>query len=128
MRETAGGEAEVTGLIREGEKRRKPHANTLVRAGDVVQLEGEPDALHKLIADLGWQPHRAEHAAGAAATGEVRSVEAVVGGDSALIGQTVRRRRPAVRATTSSCWRSRAAAARPTQRLRAARDPRRRRA
>jgi di/tricarboxylate transporter len=90
VRDKAGGETEVIGLIREGEKRLKPHANTLVKAGDVVQLEGEPDALHKLIADVGWKPHRADTPL-ERRSGEVRSVEAVVGADSALMGQTVRR-------------------------------------
>ncbi len=91
VREKGGGETEVTGLIREGEKRLKPHANTLVRAGDVIQLEGEPNNLHKLIADLGWAPHRADSPLDRRRTGEVRSVEAVVGADSSLMGQTVRR-------------------------------------
>ncbi|HEY1750181.1 MAG TPA: SLC13 family permease [Caulobacteraceae bacterium] len=91
VRERGGGEAEVMGLIREGQKRLRPHANTLVRPGDVIQLEGEPNALHKLIADLGWQPHRADAPLERRRTGEVRSVEAVVGADSSLMGQTVRR-------------------------------------
>ena len=90
VRDRGGGETEVVGLIREGETRLKPHANTLVKAGDVVQLEGEPDALHKLIADLGWSPSRAD-APLTRGGEEVRSVEAVVGADSALMGQTVRR-------------------------------------
>jgi di/tricarboxylate transporter len=91
VREKGGGETEVTGLIREGEKLLKPHANTLVRGGDVVQLEGEPDNLHKLIADLGWRPHRADSPLDRRRPGEVRSVEAVVGADSPLLGQSVRR-------------------------------------
>src|SRR5580692_9041336 len=36
IREKAGGDAEVTGLIRGGERQVKPHANTQVKAGDVV--------------------------------------------------------------------------------------------
>ena len=90
IREAASGEANVTGLVR-GEKRiAKPHANTLVRPGDVVQLEGEPNALHKLIADLHWRPHRAHHPLEPTKE-EVRSVEAVVGGDSVLTGRSVTR-------------------------------------
>ena len=90
IRETASGGAEVVGVIRGGKTIRKPHANTLVRSGDVVQLEGDPHALHKLIADLGWSPDRAQHPL-ERGVGEVRSVEAVVGADSVLMGQTVRR-------------------------------------
>ncbi|HWF76628.1 MAG TPA: SLC13 family permease [Caulobacteraceae bacterium] len=114
-----GGGAEVTGLIREGEKRLKPHANTLVKAGDVVQLEGEPDVLHTLIADLGWQPHRADSPLERRRTGEVRSVEAVVGADSALLGQTVRRVDLQSRYNVKLLAVARSGR-RPTQRLRAA--------
>src|SRR5580698_1339269 len=83
IRETGGGVAEVTGIVRQGDRRIQPHANTLVKPGDVLQLEGEADALHKLIADLRWRPHRSEHPLGHSKE-EVRSVEAVVGADSVL--------------------------------------------
>jgi di/tricarboxylate transporter len=90
VRGKAGGSAQVTGLIRGGEARRRPHANTLVKGGDVIQLEGDPNALHRLIADLGWRPHRAEHPL-ERRHGEVRSVEAVVGAESILTGQSASR-------------------------------------
>ena len=90
IRETGGGVAEVTGIVRQGDRRIQPHANTLVKPGDVLQLEGEADALHKLIADLRWRPHRSEHPLEHSKE-EVRSVEAVVGGDSLLTGRTVTR-------------------------------------
>jgi di/tricarboxylate transporter len=83
-------EAEVSGLIRGAERRVRPHPNTLIRPGDVVQLEGEAGALHTLIADLHWKPHRADRPL-EGRRGEVRSVEAVVEADSILTGQTVRR-------------------------------------
>jgi di/tricarboxylate transporter len=90
IREASGGVAQVTGIVRAGERRIQPHANTLVKAGDVLQLEGEADALHKLIADLRWRPHRSEHPLGRSRE-EVRSVEAVVGGASMLTGHSVTR-------------------------------------
>ena len=90
IRETGGGVAEVTGIVRQGDRRIQPHANTLVKPGDVLQLEGEADALHKLIADLRWRPHRSEHPLEHSKE-EVRSVEAVVGGDSPLTGRSVTR-------------------------------------
>jgi len=90
IREAGGGAARVTGIVRADDRRINPHANTLLKAGDVIQLEGEADALHKLIADLHWNPHRAdrplEHS-----REEVRSVEAVVGADSLLTGRSVTR-------------------------------------
>jgi di/tricarboxylate transporter len=118
IREAAGGGAEVIGLIRGGKITRKPHANTLVRPGDLVQLEGDPHALHKLIADLGWAPDRARHPL-ERGEGEVRSVEAVVGGDSALMGQTVRRLDLQNRFNVKLLAVARSGR-RPTQRLRAA--------
>ncbi len=118
IREAAGGAAEVIGLIRDGKTTRKPHANTLVRPGDLVQLEGDPHALHKLIADLGWAPDRAGHPLERGA-GEVRSVEAVVGGDSALISQTVRRLDLQTRFNVKLLAVARSGR-RPTQRLRSA--------
>jgi len=87
---SSGGVAAVTGIVRAGDRRIEPHANTQVKAGDVLQLEGEADALHKLIADLRWRPHRSEHPLERSKE-EVRSVEAVVGADSVLTGQSVSR-------------------------------------
>jgi di/tricarboxylate transporter len=90
IREAAGGDVEVVGLISGGKRRSQPHANTLVRAGDVVQLEGDPNLLHSLIADLRWRPHRADRPL-EGRQDEARSVEAVVGAESALTGQSVGR-------------------------------------
>jgi di/tricarboxylate transporter len=89
VRDASGG-AKVTAILRGENKRLEPHANTLVKAGDVLQLEGEADALHKLIADLGWAPHRADRPLERGKE-EVRSVEAVVSGDSMLTGRSVTR-------------------------------------
>ena len=92
LRAAAAGNAEISALVRNGDTRARPHANTLLRAGDLIILEGEPDALHRLIADSKLKPQRADHPLERrGSTDEVRSIEAVVGADSALIGQTVRR-------------------------------------
>jgi di/tricarboxylate transporter len=90
VREAGGGDVEVVGLIRGSDKRLKPHANTLVRPGDIVQLEGDPNRLHQLIADLRWQPHRADRPLEKRGERgeEVRAVEAVVGQDSPLSGRS----------------------------------------
>ena len=90
IREASGGAAKVTGIVRDKDRRINPRANTVVKAGDVIQLEGEADALHKLIADLNWTPHRADHPLEHSRE-EVRSVEAVVGADSLLTGRSVTR-------------------------------------
>ncbi len=91
LKATGGEEAEVVALIRGGTRRPDPHANTKLRPGDVVLLEGEPEVLHRLIADSKLLPHRVGHPLERhEANEDVRSIEAVVGADSALIGQTVR--------------------------------------
>jgi di/tricarboxylate transporter len=111
-------EAEVSGLIRGGERRMKPHPNTLIRPGDVVQLEGEAGALHTMIADLKWKPHRADRPL-EGRRGEVRSVEAVVEANSELTGRSVRRVDLQARFNVKLLAVARSGR-RPTQRLRAA--------
>ena len=92
LKAAAGGEAEITALIRGGQRRSRPHANTMVRPGDLIMLEGEPDVLHRLIADCKLQPQRSDHPLERhEAKEDVRSIEAVVGSQSVLIGQSVRR-------------------------------------
>jgi len=94
IRKAGGGEAEIISLIRDGDRRLRPHANTQVQPGDVLQLEGDPNVLHRLMADLRLSPHRSDRPLerGAdSAHDEVRSVEAVVGSDSALIGSSMKR-------------------------------------
>ena len=82
----------VAALFRDGERKDKPHLNTVIRAGDVIQLEGEAEALHKLIARHSLKPHRADSPLDRSASKEeVRSIEAVVSADSGFIGQSARR-------------------------------------
>ena len=91
LRAQAGGEAVITSLIRGGERRVRPHPNTLVRPGDVLMVEGQADVLHKAIADWKMVPHRGEKPLERhEAKEEVRSIEAVVGADSPLIGSSAR--------------------------------------
>ena len=91
LRAAAGGEAEITCLVRGGERRIQPHANTIVKAGDVLMLEGEADVLHKAIADWKMEPFRADSPLEKhEAKEEIRSIEAVVSADSPLIGQSAR--------------------------------------
>jgi len=91
LRAEAGGEATITCLVRGGERRVRPHANTLVRPGDVLMLEGEADVLHKAIADWKMEPHRADSPLEKReAKEEIRSIEAVVEAGSPLIGRSAR--------------------------------------
>jgi di/tricarboxylate transporter len=75
----------VTAMLRDG-KRSRPHANTKLRPGDVLILEGAPDALERAIAGDGLElegEHR-ETPAGS----DVGVLEAVIGQESSLIGRT----------------------------------------
>jgi di/tricarboxylate transporter len=91
LKAEAGGEAEITCLVRGRERRLRPHANTVVRPGDVLMLEGEADVLHKAIADWKMEPHRAEKPLEKhEAKEDIRSIEAVVGAESPLIGRSAR--------------------------------------
>jgi di/tricarboxylate transporter len=81
------GEVEVTGLHR-GERRRiLPLPDATLNAGDIVILEGEPEALERAIAVSGLQlegQHRG--AATDSAESDVGVIEAVIGRDSVLVG------------------------------------------
>ena len=91
LKAEAGGEVEITSLVRDGDLRVQPHANTVVRPGDVLMLEGEADILHKAIAGWKMTPHRAEKPLEKhEAKEEIRSIEAVVGSESPLIGSSAR--------------------------------------
>lgn len=85
----AHGDVSVMALLREGKRQPTPHANTLIRPGDVLLLEGEHQALDDVIARLKLKLTRSDRPiAMEEPTEEVRIVEAVVGPDSMLIGRS----------------------------------------
>ena len=91
LRGRIGGDVNITALIRDGERNAEPHANTLVRPGDVLVMEGEEEALHRVMGDLKLKPHRHEHPLERnSRREEIRSIEAVVSAESGLIGSTAR--------------------------------------
>jgi di/tricarboxylate transporter len=91
LRAVAGGDVEIAALIRRGERKLNPHPNTLVRAGDILLIEGDADVLHRVIADWKMEPGRAQKPLEKhEAKEEIRSIEAVVGADSPLIGRSAR--------------------------------------
>jgi len=86
----AHGEVAVAALLREGGRQPSPHANTRIRSGDVLLLEGEHQALDDLIARLKLRLSRADRPiAMGQPTEEARVVEAVIGPDSMLAGRSV---------------------------------------
>lgn len=89
LHDLAGGEARVMMLLSGGRRRARPHPNTKVHAGDVLLLQGEPQALDELINRGKLRLTRSDRpVAMEEPTDEVRVVEAVVGGESELIGRS----------------------------------------
>ena len=83
-----GGQAMIIGIISANGQRRTPLPDFVVRAGDVLLVEGEADALDKMVAQgkLAFSERRdAEVAAKNAGV-----VEAVIGEHSSLIGRSAR--------------------------------------
>ena len=84
-------ELRVMALIRDGRRRARPRGNTVVRPGDTLLLKGDQETLESFIdaAKLklvrGDRPVLLEEA-----KDEVHLVEAVIGAESPLTGQTVR--------------------------------------
>ena len=92
VRGLGSGEVKIAALVRDGEKRADPHPNTHIKADDILLLEGAPQALDQLIHSAKFVLVDAERPiATSEAKEEVRSVEAVVGAGSVLIGRTARR-------------------------------------
>lgn len=85
----AQGEARIMALMRGGKRRGNPHPNTKIRPGDTMLIEGEPQALDALINRAKLKLTRSDRPiAMDQPTEEVRIVEAVVGAESSLIGQS----------------------------------------
>jgi di/tricarboxylate transporter len=83
------GATKLTTVVRERFRRYRPTPALRLQAGDVLLLEGEPDALERVVARGGLQ--LAGQGSDAPATGngdEVGVIEGVVTGDSMLIGET----------------------------------------
>jgi len=88
----AGEEAVVVVAILRGRKRiASPHPNRKILPGDVLLLEGQQQALNELIVKARLKLSDADRpVVMEAPTDEVRVVEAVIGAESDLIGQTAK--------------------------------------
>ena len=92
FKELTEGDVEVTGLHRAERRRAVPLPDAMLTGGDVLILEGEPEALERAIAAAALQlegQHR--RAAAASAESETGVIEAVVGKDSILVGSAAGR-------------------------------------
>jgi di/tricarboxylate transporter len=93
LQEMAHGEVRVMALLRGGERRANPRGNSVVQPGDVLLLEGEQQALDQLIARARLKLTRSDRPVTMEEPAEeVRVVEAVLGGESSLIGRTAQQK------------------------------------
>jgi di/tricarboxylate transporter len=85
-------EVTITGVVRNKTQRQAPLPDTVLREGDIVLLEGEPQALERAVArshlelegeDRPTEPH--------APSDEIGAIEAVIGPTSVLIDQSAGR-------------------------------------
>jgi di/tricarboxylate transporter len=85
----AHNEVRVMALLRGRKRQSAPHPNTKILPGDTLLLEGESHALDDLIVRARLKLTRSDRpVAMDEPTEEVRVVEAVIGADSGLIGQS----------------------------------------
>ncbi|MFN3520804.1 MAG: SLC13 family permease [Phenylobacterium sp.] len=88
----AEGEVRVAAILRSGRRISSPHANTKVRPGDTLMLEGEQQALDDLILKARLKLARSDRpVATEARSEEVQMIEAVVRPGSGLVGQSAQR-------------------------------------
>ena len=83
-----GGQALIIGIVATNGKRRLPLPDSVLKEGELLLIEGEPDALDKIVAQgkLAFSKRRDAKAA----TIETGVVEAVIGEHSSLIGRSAR--------------------------------------
>ena len=86
------GEVKIMAVIRGGRRHARPRGNMIIRPGDVLLLEGGPEALQNLIAEARLKLVRGDRPVTLEApTDEVGVIEAVIGASSPLIGQSAQR-------------------------------------
>lgn len=91
LRSAAGEAVRVVAILRGSRRLASPHANRRVEPGDILLLEGEHQALNELIVKAKLSLTDADRpVVMETSADEVRVVEAVIGAESDLIGQTAR--------------------------------------
>jgi len=91
IKAAADGAVSVVAILRGRERMASPHSNRKILPGDQLLLEGEQQALNELIVKTGLKLTDADRpVVMSEPTEEVRVVEAVIGAESDLIGQTAR--------------------------------------
>ena len=92
FKERTDKEVEITGLLRGETRRAVPFSDTRLGAGDILLLEGEPEALERAIAAAGLELEGQDRTAVTeTASGDIGVIEAVIGVDSILVGEAAGR-------------------------------------
>jgi di/tricarboxylate transporter len=89
LQKLAGGDAMVIAIIGEGGQRRKPFPDTVLKPGDALVLEGAQAGLDTLVSQ-GKLRLSSHHMIAEQAKTELSTVEAIVGKNSGLIGQSAK--------------------------------------
>ena len=85
-------EVEITSLVRGPGRRLTPLGDRVLQSGDIVMLQGEPEALERAVASASLELAGDDRAAATEhAEDEIGSVEAIVGPTSLLVGQSAGR-------------------------------------
>ena len=91
LTECGGGDVRIMALIRGGKRRPRPRGNTVIRPGDVLLVEGGQEALEEFIARSSLTLIRENRPVALDKSAEeIAVVEAVIGRNSPLQGQSVR--------------------------------------
>lgn len=91
LKKAANGAVTVVAILRGRKRRESPHPNLKLHPGDILLLEGEQQELNQLIVAAKLRLSDADRPlAMNEPTDEVRVVEAVIGGESELIGESAR--------------------------------------
>ncbi|HEV2559523.1 MAG TPA: SLC13 family permease [Microvirga sp.] len=92
VRALSESEVKVGGIVRNENRAASPLPDAVIRENDLLLLEGEPTTLERLVAGGGLKLSREHHTPEAQdATDEIGVVEAVVGPNARLIGQSAER-------------------------------------
>lgn len=86
----SGGDAIVTSILRNRTMRMTPLPDVVLKANDILLLEGDPEALDRLVSQ-GKLSVTGNRASGDNTTSELVAIEAVIGESSPLIGWTAQR-------------------------------------
>lgn len=82
----AAGEVVITSILRDGTLRITPFPDATLRAGDIVVMEGAPEALDALVAHSRLTLAGGRKPAAQSPGAEITAIEAVIGEGSSLIG------------------------------------------